>query len=167
MLWETGKRRSGLEMMQQALNIFQQSVDANGGDNFMSKRVLDDNSIAYVSMLVTISQMLRDNGDFKKAIEYLEDALQKVSQSLYPHNLLESRATCTLGTVFHKLAANTTLEDNPVATLFNMLYQWYYWYKAHRLMNTALVMMRKVSNVHPNTATISYICHWKVRSRQW
>ena len=141
-------------MMQQALKIFQQSVDANGEDNFMSKRVLDDNNIAYVSMLVTISQMLRDNGDFKEAIEYLEDALQKVSLSPYPHNLLESRATCTLGTVFHELAANTTMGDHPVATLFNMLYQWYYRYKARKLMNTALEMMRKISNVHPNTATI-------------
>ena len=75
-------------MMQQALNIFQQSVDANGEDNFISQCVLDDNNIAYVSMLVTISQMLRDNGDFKEAIEYLEDALQKVSQSLYPWNSL-------------------------------------------------------------------------------
>ena len=154
MLWETGKRRCGLEMMQQALKIFQQSVDANGRDNFMTKCVLCNKNIAYVSMLVTVSQMLRDNGNFKEAIEYLEDALQKVSLLPYPQNLLESRATCTLGTVFHELAANTTMGDNPVATLFNMLYQWYYRYKARRLMNTALEMMRKVRNFHPNTATI-------------
>ena len=50
---------------------------------------------------------------------------------------------------FHKLGPKITL--NSVAA---HLYLWYYRYKARKLLNTALDVMRKARNVHPNTATI-------------
>ena len=102
-------------------------------------------------MLVTLSQMLQDTGNLEEARGHLEDALQKLSQSSFPQNLLKAKTICTLGTLFHKLAAQTTTALNPVAA---NLYPWYYRYKARKLLNNALDMMRKARNAHPNTATI-------------
>ena len=83
---------------------------------------------------------------------HLEDALQRLRQSFLPHNLLEAKTFCTLRiTVFHKLATQTTTEHNPFVA---HLYPWYYKYKGHKLLNTALEMMRKVHDNHPNIATV-------------
>ena len=102
-------------------------------------------------MLVAMSQMLQDTGNLEEARGYLEDALQKLRQSFFPQNLVKAKTMCTLGTVFHKLAAQASTALNPVAA---HLYPWYYRYKARKLLNTALDTMRKICNTHPNTATI-------------
>ena len=143
--------RSGLEVMQQALKMYQQSTDAVSEDVSVSKRMVEDRNIKHVSMLVTMSQMLQDIGNLEEARGHLEDALQRLRQSLLSHNLLEAKTLCTLGTVFHKLATQTTTEHGPFVA---RLYTWYYKYKAHNLLTTALNIMRKARNAHPNTATI-------------
>ena len=143
--------RSGLEMMQQALKDYQQSTDLVSEDDSVTKPELEDVNSEHVLMLVTLSQMLQDTGNLEEARGYLEHALQKLSQSSFPHNLVKAKTICTLGTVFHKLAAQTTTALNPVAA---HLYPWYYTYKAHKLLNNALDIMRKARNTHPNTATI-------------
>ena len=143
--------RSGLEMMQQALKDYQQSTDTVSKDDSVTKLILEKRNINHVSMLVTLSQMLQDTGNLEEARGFLEDALRKLSQSFLPHNLLEAKTIYTYGTLFHKLAAQTTTALNPVAA---HLYPWYYRYKAHNLLNNALDMMRKAHNAHPNTATI-------------
>ena len=143
--------RSGLEMMRQALKMYQQSTDAVSEDVSVSKRMVEDRNIKHVSMLVTMSQMLQDIGNLEEARGHLEDALQRLRQSLLSHNLLEAKTLCTLGTVFHKLATQTTTEHGPFVA---RLYTWYYKYKAHNLLTTALNIMRKARNAHPNTATI-------------
>ena len=102
-------------------------------------------------MLVIMSQMLQDIGNLEEARGQLEDALQRLRQSSLPHNLLEAEAIYTLGTVFHRLATQTTSKHSPFVAL---LYPWYYKYNANKLLNTALDIMRKVCNVHPYTATI-------------
>ena len=142
---------SALEMMQQALKEYQESTDTVSEDIGVSKRLLEHRTIKHVSMLVTMSQMLQDIGNLQEARGYLQDALQRLRQSFLPHNLLEAKTLCTLGTVFHKLATQATTEHNPFVA---HLYPWYYRYKAHKLLNTALGTMRKIRNTHPNTATI-------------
>ena len=146
--------RSGLEMIQQALNDYQQSTDTVSEGfqvEILRPRMAKDLTTNHVSMLVTMSQILQDTGNLEEAREHLEDALQKLRQSSIPHNLLKAKTICTLGIVFHKLAAQTTTPLNPVAT---HLYPWYYRYKARKLLNNALDIMRKARNAHPNTATI-------------
>ena len=143
--------RSGLELMQQALKEYQQSIDIVSETNSVTKRMLEDRNTKNVSMLVAISQMLQDTGNLEEARGYLEDALQKLRQSFFPQNLVKAKTMCTLGTVFHKLATQASTALNPVAA---HLYPWYYRYKARKLLNNALVTMRKVRNTHPNTATI-------------
>ena len=143
--------KSGLVMMQQALKEYQQSTNTNTKNDSVTKSDLEYRNTEHVSMLVAMSQMLQDNGNLEEARGHLEDALQKLSQSFLPHNLLRAKTMCTLGTVFQKLAAQASTKLNPVAA---HLYPWYYRYKAHKLSNTALGVMRKVRNDHPNTATI-------------
>ena len=141
--------RSAFEMMQQALKDYQQSMDSVSKDDSVTKPELEYRNTEHVSMLVTMSQILQDNGNLEEARGYLEDALLKLSQSFLPHNLVKAKTICILGTVFNKLAAQTTTTYNPVAAIRT----WYYRYKAHKLLNTALDIMRKVCNNHPNTAT--------------
>ena len=143
--------RSGLEMMQQALKEYQQSTDTVSKNDSVSKPELEYRNAKYALMLVALGQMLQDTGNLDEAREYLEDALQKLSQSSLPRNLVKAKTICSLGTVFNKLAAQTTTALNPVAA---HLYPWYYRYKARKLVNTALDMMNKVCDNHPNTATI-------------
>ena len=143
--------RSGLEMMRQALKMYQQSTDAVSEDVSVSKRMVEDINIKHVSMLVTMSQMLQDIGNLEEARGHLEDALQRLRQSLLSYNLLEAKTLCTLGIVFHKLATQTTTEHSPFVA---RLYTWHYKYKAHNLLTTALNIMRRVCNNHPSTATI-------------
>ena len=109
-------------------------------------RLLKD--INYISMQVALSQMLQGTGNLKEARAYLEDALCKLRHSSLPHNLVKSKALCSFGVVFHKLAAQPT--NNPTACFR----KWYYKYQARKLMNTALDIMKKVHYNHPNTATI-------------
>ena len=90
-------------------------------------------------------------GNLEEARGHLEDALQRLRQSFLPQNLLEAKTLCTLGTVFHKLATQTTTEHNPFVA---RLSPWYYKYKGHKLLNTALDMARKVCDSHPNIATV-------------
>ena len=142
--------RSGLEMMQHALKEYQQSTDRVSKDDSVTKPELEYRNTEHLSMLVTISQMLEDTENLEEARGFLEDALQKLSQSYLPHNLVKAKSICSLGTVFNKLAAETTTTYNPVAAI----HTWYYRYKARKQMNTALDIMRKVCNAHPNTATI-------------
>ena len=137
-------------MMQQALKEYQQSTDSVSKDDSVTKPELAYRNTEHVLMLVTLSQMLQDTGNLEEARGHLEDALQKLSQSSLPHNLVKAKTRCILGTVFNKLAAQTTTALNPVAAIRT----WYYRYKAHKLLNTALDIMRKVCNNHPNTATI-------------
>ena len=137
--------------MQQALKEYQQSIDIVSETNSVTKRMLEDRITKHVSMLVTMSQMLQDIENLKEARAHLDDALYNLSQSSFPHILLKAKTICTLGIVFNKLAAQTTTALNPVAA---HLYPWYYRYKARRQLNTALDMMRKARNFHPNTATI-------------
>ena len=140
-----------LEMMQQALKEYQESTDTVSEDICVSKRLLEHRTIKHVSMLVTMGQILQDIGNLEEARGDLEDALQRLRQSFLPQNLLEAKTLCSLGTVFHKLATQTTTEYNPFVA---HLYPWYYSYKAHKLLNTALGTQRKIHNTHPNTATI-------------
>ena len=95
-------------MMQQALKMYQQSTETVSEDDPVSKRLLEERNIQHVSMLVTISQMFQDIGNLEEARGHLEDALQRLRQSSLPHNLLEAKAIYTLGTVFHRLATQTT-----------------------------------------------------------
>jgi len=143
--------RSGLVMMQQALKEYQQSTNTNTKDDSVTKHDLEYRNTEHVSMLVAMSQMLQDTGNLEEAKKYLKDALQKLSQSSFPNNLLKAKTICTLGMVFHKLAAQASTALNPVAS---HLYPWYYRYKARKLLNTALDIMKKARNCHPNTATI-------------
>ena len=143
--------RSGLEMMQQALKDYQRSTDLVSEDDSVTKLKLEYVNREHVLMLVTLSQMLQDTGNLEEARGYLEDALQKLSQSSFSHNLVKAKTICSLGTVFHKLAAHSTTTLNPVAA---HLYSWYYRYKAQNLLNNALDIMRKARNAHPSTATI-------------
>ena len=141
--------RSGLEMMQQALKDYQQSIDMVSEDNTITKCELEDR---HVLMLVTMSQMLQDIGNLKEARRHLDNALNDLSKSSFPHNLVKAKTIYTYRTLFHKLAAQTTtMTYNPVAT---HLYPWYYRYKARNRLNNALDIMRKVRTNHPNTATI-------------
>ena len=143
--------RCGLEMMQQALKDYQQSIDIVSEDNGVTKRELEDRNSKHVSMLVTMSQMLRDTENLKDARAHLDNALDNLSKSSFPCNLVKAKTIYTYGAVFNKLAAQTTTALNPVAA---HLYPWYYRYKARKLLNNALDMMRKARNAHPNTATI-------------
>ena len=138
-------------MMRQALKMYQQSTDAVSEDVSVSKRMVEERNINHVPMLVTMSQMLQDIGNLEEARGHLEDAVQRLRQSLLSHNLLKAKTLCMLGTVFHKLATQTTTEHSPFVARF---YTWYYKYKAHNLLTTALNIMRRVCNNHPNTATI-------------
>ena len=115
----------------------------------VTKPELEYRNTEHVLMLVTMCQMLQDTGNLEEARTYLEDALLKLSQSSFPHNLVKAKTIYTYGTLFNKLATTTAL--NPVAAY---LYPWYYRYKARNLLNNARDIMRKVSNAHPNTATI-------------
>ena len=138
-------------MMQQALKMYQQSMDTVSEDVSVSKRLLEERNIQHVSMLVTMSQMFQDIGNLEEARGHLEDVLQRLRQSSLPHSLLEAKALYTLGTVFHRLATQSTTEHSPFVACF---YVWYYKYRARKLLSTALDMMRKVCGNHPNTATI-------------
>ena len=138
-------------MMQHALKEYQQSMDMVSKDNAVTKRRLEEGNINNVSMLVTMSQMFQDTGNLEEARGYLEDALDDLSKSSFPHNLVKAKAIYTYGTLFNKLAAQTTTVLNPVAAF---LYPWYYRCKARKLLNNALDIIRKVRNAHPNTATI-------------
>ena len=131
--------------------MHQQSTDTVSEDVSVSKWMVEERNINHVSMLVTMSQMLQDIGNLEEARGHLENALQRLRQSLLSHNLLEARTLCTLGTVFHKLATQTTTEHSPFVAC---LYTWYYKYKAHNLLTAALNKMRRVCNNHPSTATI-------------
>ena len=137
--------------MEHALKEHQQSTDTVSEDDSVTKRELEDRNTERVLMLITLSQMLQVTGNLEEARRHLESALQKLSQSSFPHNLVKAKTICILGIVFYKLAAQATTTLNPVAA---HLYQWYYKYKACKLLNYALEMMRKVSNSHPNTANI-------------
>ena len=138
-------------MMQHALREYQQSTDTVSEDVSVSKWMLEERNIKHVSMLVTMSQMLQDIRNLEEASGHLENALQRLRQSSLPHNLLEAEALYTLGTVFHKLATQSTTEHSPFVA---RLYVWYNEYKAHKLLSTALDTMKKVCDNHPNTATI-------------
>ena len=137
--------------MQQALKEYQQSTDTVSEDDSVTKPELEYRNTEHVLMLVTLSQMLQDTGNLEEARGHLEDALDDLSKSSFPHNLVKAKTICTLGIVFNKLAAQTTTAHNPVAAY---LYPWYYRYKARKLLNNALDIMRKARNAHPNTATI-------------
>ena len=137
--------------MQHALKEYQQSMDMVSKDNAVTKRRLEEGNINHVLMLVTLSQMLQDTGNLEEARGHLEDALDDLSKSSFPHNLVKAKTICTYGTLFHKLSVQTTSALNPVAAF---LYPWYYRYKARKLLNNALDIMRNVSNAHPSTATI-------------
>ena len=141
--------KSGLEMMQQALKDYQQSIDMVSEDNAVTKCDLEDKNTEHVLMLVTMSQMLQDTGNLKEAREHLDNALNKLSKSSFPHNLVKAKTIYTYGTLFNKLAAQTTAALNPVTA---HLYPWYCRYKARKLLNNALDIMTKVCNNHPNTA---------------
>ena len=143
--------RFGLKEMQKALKDYQQSTDLVSKDDSVTKLELEDVNTKHVLMLVTLSQMLQDTGNLEEARGYLENALDDLSKSSFPHNLVKAKAIYTYGTLFNKLAAQTTTALNPVAAF---LYPWYYRYKAHNLLNNALDIMRKVRTNHPNTATI-------------
>ena len=143
--------RSGLEMMQHALKEYQRSTDTVSENDSVTKPELEDRNTKHVLMLVTMSQMLQDTENLKEARAHLDNALDDLSKSSFPHNLVKAKAIYTYGTLFHKLAAQTTTALNPVAA---HLYPWYYRYKARKLLNNALDMMRKARNAHPNTATI-------------
>ena len=142
--------RSGLDMMQQALKMYQQSTESDTTTedfpvDLPHPRLLKNTN--YISMLVLLSQMLQGNGNLKEARGYLEDALWNLRQSSLPHNLVKAKTLCSLGTVFHKLAAQTT--TNPIACF----HKWYYIYKARQLRNSALHIVKKVHD-HHNTATV-------------
>ena len=135
--------------MKQAFKVYQQSK-IFATENAVHKQLLEDTTPKYVSMLVTMSQMLQDTGNLDEASGYLKDALQKLSMSSSPQNLLRSMIVYAIGTFYDKLEAQTTKStifvDGPRI--------WYYTYEAYKQMNTALKIMRKVCNRHPNTATI-------------
>ena len=137
--------------MQQALKEYQRSTDTVSENDSVTKPELDYRNTEHVLMLVTMSQMLQDTGNLEEARGHLENALQRLRQSSFPHNLVKAKTIYTYGTLFHKLAAQTTTALNPVAAF---LYPWYYRYKARNLLNNALDIMRKVCTNHPNTATI-------------
>ena len=143
--------RSGLEMMQQSLKDYQQSIDRVSKDNAVTKRELEHLNTEHVLMLVTMSQMLQDTENLKEARAHLDNALDNLSKSSFPCNLVKAKTNYTYGTLFHKLAVQATTALNPVAT---HLYPWYYRYKARKLLNNALDIMRKACDNHPNTATI-------------
>ena len=130
---------------------YQQSRDSVREDDSVTKPELEYRNTEHLSMLVTISQILQDTGNLEEVRRYLENALQKVSQSSLPHNPVTAMTICSLGTLFNKLAAQTTTTLSPVAA---HLYPWYYRYKASKLLNNALDVMRKVCTNHPNTPTI-------------
>ena len=150
-MWESGQVRSALEMMQQALKEYQQSTDIVSKDNSVTKPELEYRNTEHVLMLVTLSQMLQDIGNLEEGRGHLEDALDNLSKSSFPHNLVRAKTMYTYGAVFNKLAAQATTAHDPVAA---HLYQWYYRYKSRKLLNNSLDMMRKARNAHPNTATI-------------
>ena len=139
--------RSGLEMMQQALKEYQQSIDSVSEDDYECEY----RNAKHVLMLLSLSQMLQNIGNLEEARTHLENALDNLSKSSFPHNQVKAKTICTLGIIFHKLAAQTSTALNPVAA---HLYPWYCRYKARKLLNNALDIMRKVCNAHPSTATI-------------
>ena len=94
--------------------------------------------------------MLQHTGNLNKAITHIQKAMQELNQSSLPHNLLKAKAICRLGIVFHSLASQATGTNYTVLSFTT----WYYRYKAEKQLNTALDIMRKVHNDHPNTATI-------------
>ena len=143
--------RSGLEMMQQALKEYQSSTDTVSENDSVTKPELEDRNTKHVLMLVIMSQMLQDTENLKEARAHLDNALDNLSKSYFPHNLVKAKTIYTYGTLFNKLAAQTTTALNPVAAY---LYPWYYRYKARQLLNNALDITRKACNAHPNTATI-------------
>ena len=146
--------RSGLEMMQHALKEYQRSTDTVSENNSVTKPELEDRNTKHVLMLVIMSQMLQDTENLKEARAHLDNALDDLSKSYFPHNLVKAKTIYTYGTLFNKLAAQTTTTTyNPVATHLH-INPWYYRYKARNLLNNALDIMRKVCNAHPNTATI-------------
>ena len=94
--------------------MYQQSTDAVSEDISVSKRMIEERNINHVSMLVTMSQMLQDIGNLEEARGHLEDALQRLRQSLLSHNLLEAKTLCTLGTVFHKHSNSNYNRTQPI-----------------------------------------------------
>ena len=141
---------SGLEMMQQALKEYKQSIDTVSENDSVTKPKLERRTADYVSMLVIMSQMLQDSGNLNKAITHIQKAMQELNQLSFPHNLVKAKAICRLGIVFHSLASQNTGTNYTVLSFS----AWYYRYKAEKLLNTALDIMRKARNDHPNTATI-------------
>ena len=141
---------SALEMMQQTLKDYQQSADTVSKEDSVTIPELEHRTADYVSMLVTMSQMLQDFGNLNKAVTHVQKALQELNQSSFPHNLVKAKAICRLGIVFHSLASQATGTNYTILSFS----AWYYKYKAEKLLNTALDIMRKARNDHPNTVTI-------------
>ena len=108
-------------MMQHALKEYEQSTDSVSKNDSVTRPELEYRNTEHVSMLVTISQMLQDTGNLDEARGYLEVALQKLCQSHLPHNLVKAKTICSLGTVFNKLAAETTTTYNPVPVLATLV----------------------------------------------
>ena len=108
--------------MQEALKEYQQPTDSVSKNNSVTKPELEYRNTEHVLMLVTLSQMLQDTGNLEEARGHLGDALDNLSKSSFPHNLVKAKTTCTLGIVFNKLAAQATTAHDPVAA---HVYQWY------------------------------------------
>ena len=81
--------RSGLEMMQQALKMYQHSVSKNDS---VTKPELEYRNATYVLMLVTMSQMLQHTGNLNKAVTHIQKAMQELNQLSFPHNLVKAKA---------------------------------------------------------------------------
>ena len=100
--------RSGLEMMQQALKMYQHSIDTVSKNDSVTKPELEYRNATYALMLVTMSQMLQHTGNLNKAVTHIQKAMQELNQSSFPHNLVKAKAICRLGIVFHSLASQAT-----------------------------------------------------------
>ena len=59
--------RSGLKKMQQTLKNYQQSADTVSKEDSVTIPKLEHRTADYVSMLVTMCQMLQDTGNLNKA----------------------------------------------------------------------------------------------------